>query len=173
MIDDALGGARMIGMIQPRDDSRSPELYSVGCAGRITSFVETGDGRYLITLTGVSRFHVNKEIGATTPYRQAAVDYTAFAGDIRPDETADAVDRDGLFEAMLNYLDTEGIGTDWDAAQEAPSDALVNSLAMGCPFAPNEKQALLEAQNASERARCLVTLMQMGAGDAPDERTIQ
>ncbi|MCA8889340.1 MAG: LON peptidase substrate-binding domain-containing protein [Parvularculaceae bacterium] len=174
MVDDVLGGARVIGMIQPRDDARAPELYTVGCAGRLTSFAETGDGRYLITLTGVSRFRIREEVDATTPYRQAAVDYSVYAEDADPDDTAQDVDRDSLFEAMMHYLDAEGISTDWDAAQEAPSDALVNSLAMGCPFAPNEKQALLEARNASERAQCLMTLMRMTGGDgASDGRILQ
>ena len=173
MVDDALAGARMIGMIQPRDDETTgAPLYGVGCAGRITSFSETGDGRYLITLTGTLRFHIAQELSVDTPYRQAEADYAAFVADADVDETAESVDRDRLFEAMRLYLDTENLSTDWEAAAEAPTDALVNSLAMGCPFAPNEKQALLEAPTVADRVDCLIALMRMG-GDAPEGQIVQ
>lgn len=173
MIDDALASARTIGMIQPReDDEGSSPLYRVGCAGRITAFSETGDGRYLITLTGLLRFSVKAELDAMSPYRQAEVDYSAFVADADPDRTTAAVDRRRLFEAMRLYLDAENLSTDWDAASEAPTDALVNSLAMGCPFAPNEKQALLEAPSVAERADCLIALMRMG-GEPPENQTVQ
>jgi len=173
MIDDALASGRTIGMIQPREEA--PEgalLYGVGCAGRITSFLETGDGRYLITLTGTLRFRVTRELDVDTPYRQADVDYSGFIADADLDGTAEAVDRERLFEAMRDYLETENLSTDWDEAAEAPTDALVNSLAMGCPFAPNEKQALLEAPTIADRADCLVALMNMG-GDISDGQTVQ
>ena len=173
MVDDALAGARTIGMIQPREDGAAAgPLYGVGCAGRITSFAETGDGRYLITLTGMVRFRLAGELSASTPYRQAEADYAPFIADADSDESAESVDRDRLFDAMRGYLDTENLSTDWDAAAEAPTDALVNSLAMGCPFAPNEKQALLEASTVAERAECLIALMRMG-GEAPDGQTVQ
>ncbi|HNR75862.1 MAG TPA: LON peptidase substrate-binding domain-containing protein [Parvularculaceae bacterium] len=173
MVDDALAGARTIGMIQPRDDGAgAAPLYGVGCAGRITSFNETGDGRYLITLTGVLRFGVKREFDVETPYRQAEVDYSAFVADADLDESAESVDRERLLDAMRSYLETENLSTDWDAAVEAPTDALVNSLAMGCPFAPNEKQALLEAPTIADRAECLVALMSMG-GDPSEGQTVQ
>ena len=172
MVDDALAGSRMIGMIQPRepgDAEERPLLYGVGCAGRITTFSETDDHRYLITLTGVRRFRVDEEFSVDTPYRQIAPDFAAFERDAHPDSSAKLVDRDRLEDAMHDYLDAEGLKTDWDAVEEAPTEALVASLAMGCPFAPNEKQALLEAEDARARAECLIALMEMadGGGDQP------
>lgn len=173
MVDDALGSARIIGMIQPRDDSPSPRpLYDVGCAGRITSFSETGDGRYLITLTGTLRFRVASELQRGTPYRLASVDYENFIADADPDPSEGLIDRERLFDAMRDYLSTERLSADWEAAVEAPTEALINSLAMGCPFAPNEKQALLEAPRLADRASCLITLMRMG-GDGGDGHALQ
>lgn len=171
MVDDALGGARMIGMIQPRDGEEDAPLYGVGCAGRIISFNETEDGRYLITLTGIRRFRLLEEVQTATPYRQANVDFSFFEADEQADPSAEMIDRGRLEGAMQHYLDAEGLKTDWDAVREAPTEALVSSLAMGCPFAPNEKQALLEAKNAADRASCLIALMEMSSvsegGDAP------
>ncbi len=175
MFDDALGGHRVIGMIQPRetDDAEKPPLYDVGCAGRITSFQETGDGRYLISLQGLSRFRVAAELAAATPYRQVNADYSDFAADMSEDRSGAAVDRERLFDAMRGYFASEGLSTDWQEAGAAPTEALVNSLAMGCPFAPNEKQALLEAGNLADRADCLIALMRMSGGEAPNEPTLQ
>lgn len=174
MVDETLGEARTIGMIQPRDaGSDPPPLFDVGCAGRITSFAETGDGRYLITLTGLLRFRVVCEVDAGTPYRKAEVDYSAYVADADADLTERAINRERLFDAMRLYLDAENLGTDWNAAAEAPTEALVNSLAMGCPFAPNEKQALLEAPALTDRADCLIALMRMGGGDSGDDQIVQ
>lgn len=173
MVDDALAGSRVIGMIQPREDEGGKGgLFDVGCAGRITSFAETGDGRYLITLTGVLRFRLSAEVDLGTPYRQADVDYAAFTGDADADPTESAVDRERLFDAMREYFDAEGLSADWDAAVEAPTDALINSLAMGCPFTPSEKQALLESPRVIDRADCLVALMRM-SGDGGAEPPLQ
>lgn len=167
MVDDALGGARMIGMIQPTDETAGdhPGLFSVGCAGRISSFVETGDGRYLITLNGQRRFRVVREVSTDTPYRLAEADWSAFEIDAHNDPSGKNVDRDEFLQVMQDYLDTEGLQTDWEEASAASVDALVVSLAMGCPFAPNEKQALLEARTVEERAECLMALMEMSGGD--------
>jgi len=176
MVDDALAGARTIGMIQPRagPGEGDPPLYSVGCAGRITSFTETDDGRYLVTLTGLRRFRLGEEIETDAPYRIAAPDYEAFASDAAADPTAEMIDRTRLEKAMRHYLDAEGLKTDWEAVDEAPAEALVASLAMGCPFAPNEKQALLEARSATSRADCLIALMEMSqAGDDSGDQTLQ
>lgn len=174
MVDDALGASRIIGMIQPRDvgDDDAPPLYAVGCGGRITAFAESGDGRYFITLTGLRRFAVRRELNVDSPYRQALVDWRRFAGDGGPDPTALTVDRERLERAMRRYLAAEGLNADWDAVSSAPTDGLVASLAMSCPFAPNEKQALLEAEDIAARARCLIALMEMTSvsdqgGDAP------
>jgi len=167
MVDDALGGARMIGMIQPTDESDGdrPRLFNVGCAGRISSFVETSDGRYLITLNGQRRFRVACEISADTPYRLAEPDWNAYDIDAHSDDTGKNVDRDAFMAVMQHYLDAEGLETDWDEASAASIDALVVSLAMGCPFPPNEKQALLEAETVEARAACLMALMEMAGGD--------
>lgn len=168
MVDEVLGGARMIGMIQPRAANKNSPLYDVGCAGRITSFSETGDGRYLITLTGVHRFRLVEEATGDAPYRLGVADWSAFEIDQHRDLSSEKVDRDELLELMQDYLESEGLKTDWDAASEAPVDALVASLAMGCPFGPSEKQALLEAATVADRAECLMALMEMSGGDEPD-----
>lgn len=168
MVDDALAGGRTIGMIQPRDeggDPSNPPLYDVGCAGRLTTFSETGDGRYLVTLTGIRRFRVKAELDGDRPYRMIEADWTAFDIDAHDDKSVESVDREQLLDIMRNYLDAEGLNADWEAATEAPIEALVVSLSMGCPFAPNEKQALLEAQTLAEQAACLMALMEMSGGD--------
>ncbi len=168
MVDDALGGARMIGMIQPTDgkgaDAQSA-LFDVGCVGRITSFMETGDGHYLITLTGIRRFRLMNEADTDTPYRQGQADWAAYDVDAHKDLSGEEIDRDEFLDVMQDYLGAEGLETDWEAAAAAPIDALVASLAMGCPFAPNEKQALLEAQTVADRAECLMVLMEMSGAD--------
>ena len=168
MVDDVLGGSRMIGMIQPRAPGaggQEPLLYGVGCAGRITSFSETGDGRYLITLTGLHRFQLIDELDTPAPYRTAKADWSPFAIDVHEDTSGETIDRDHFIEVMQEYLDAENLKTDWDAVDDAPLEALVVSLAMGCPFAPNEKQALLETRTVAERAECLIALMEMAGGD--------
>lgn len=165
MVDDALGSGRLIGMVQPRENDRreggGPPLYDIGCAGRIVSFVETGDGRYQIALAGRRRFRIIKEISSDAPYRSAEVRWLACPADRDEDPTAAEVDRERLLKAMRAYLDAQGLKTDWSAAEEAPTEALVVSLAMGCPFAPSEKQALLEAETVSARAEFLIALMEM------------
>jgi len=175
MVDDALAGGRMIGMIQPRNGmaDEKPPLYGVGCAGRLTGFNETDDGRYLITLTGIKRFRLAEELAADTPYRQANADFTVFEADDIVDPTAELVDRERLEDAMHHYLDAEGLKTDWEAVDEAPTQALVSSLAMGCPFAPNEKQALLEAKSTDVRAECLIALMEMSSAGENGDTTLQ
>lgn len=175
MIDDALGEHRLIGMVQPKPcdqaEKKHPPLYAIGCAGRIVAFAETGDSRYLITLSGVRRFEIARELAVDTPYRQALIDWTRYTRDDQTDPSAALVDRARLEDAMRRYLTSEGLKTDWKAVGQAPVDALVASLAMGCPFAPNEKQALLEAENLGDRAICLIALMEMSrpsdAGGAP------
>ncbi len=168
MVDDVLGKVRMIGMVQPREEEKSgqkPALYNVGCAGRLTGFAESDDGRYLITLTGLRRFQIVEELSGDTPYRQVSVNWEKYASDGMPDATSEMIDRERLLNAMELYLDAEGLKTDWEAVEDAPSESLVVSLAMGCPFEANEKQALLEADNNLLRADCLMTLMEMSCVD--------
>ena len=176
MVDDALGGPRMISMIQPLDGESvgvAPPLYGVGCAGRIVSFAETGDGRYLITLAGLRRFRLVKEVNADTPYRMAEVDWRAFAIDVQEDSSGARVDREKLISITEAYLDAEGLQADRDAAKTAPIENLVVSLAMGCPFAPAEKQALLEAETLFDRAECLIALMEMAGANEPGDQHLQ
>lgn len=162
---DALGQGRMMGMVQPVHAEADPvsdtaELYRTGCLGRITSFAETDDGRFLITLTGVSRFRIVDELESVRGYRRAAVRYDAFAHDLQEDTGATA-DRQRLLDAVRAYFQLQGIDTDWAAIKEAPDGALVTSLAMTCPFEPREKQALLECPGLIERGELLTTLMEM------------
>lgn len=180
MIDDALSGSRLIGMIQPtdEDDGPKPSLYEVGCAGRITSFAETDDGRYVISLTGTRRFRVIEELAADMPYRLARPDWSAFDDDIEAiDEEADSdFDREELMSALRRYIDHQDLDIDWDKAAAAPLEALVVSLAMGCPFPPNEKQALLEADTLEAQAACLAALMTLttaGELDGDDDQLLQ
>ena len=174
MIDDAMAGDRIIGMVQPRGGSADlPALSPVGCAGRITSFAETSDGRYLITLTGCARFRLASELPTQTPYRQARADFTPYESDLAAPPVDDAsLDREALLDALRVYLETRGLDIDWDTAETAPPEALVNSLSMALPFDPPEKQALLEAASLSDRSGVLTALMtidaaESGDGDAP------
>ena len=168
MIDDAMASERFIGMIQTRDGGtrQNPRLARVGCAGRITSFSETQDGRYLITLTGVCRFAVAAELGLQSPYRQVRTDYAEFAVDLADIDQADMAGRDELLAALKPYLEHHGMALDWGAADKAPTASLVSSLCMALPFEVPEKQALLEAPDLAARHVALVALLRIG-GVAP------
>ena len=171
MIDDAMAGDRIIGMVQTRagGERTRPALVGVGCAGRITSYAETTDGRYLITLTGVCRFRIADELSASTPYRQIRADFLAFDADLHPAPDLPEEDRAKLLEALKAYLEGRGLELDWNQARDAPLEALVNSLSMALPFEPAEKQALLEADALTERCAALVALMHIGAASSGDE----
>ena len=163
MTRDARADAGLIGMVQPTEpeaEGRQPALYRTGCAGQIVSFSETKDGRCLITLKGICRFHIVEELGVDTPYRQVLASYSRFRADLEPTE-AESVDRMRLLRALRAYLEVNGIKAEWKAIQEAPADALVTSLAMIGAFDPREKQALLEAHSVAERGRVLTALMEM------------
>ena len=172
MIDDAMASDRIIGMIQtaPGGDRERPPLAKVGGAGRITSFAETQDGRYLITLTGVCRFQTGAELPAAMPYRRVRADFQRFEGDLEPAKDG-AVDRDALLGALKTYLSGRQMDVDWTTAADAPLEALVNSLAIALPFGASEKQALLEALSLADRADTLTILLKIGAagedGDSP------
>jgi Lon protease-like protein len=166
MIDDALrDGHRIIGMIQP-DTTHSghpdrPALFKVGCAGRITQLAETGDGRYLIELTGIARFHVEEEIRALTQYRQCRVTFAPFADDFIARKGEDQVDRNAVVTALRHFLTANDLKADWEGIENAPNEALVNALAMMSPYGPAEKQALLEAPDLKTRAEVLVAITEM------------
>ena len=172
MFDDAMAGDRIIGMVQPQGGPQSlPGLSSIGCAGRITSFAETSDGRYLITLTGCARFRVNREISTQTPYRQIRAEFAPFEADLSaPAVDGVGLDRDSLLDALRAYLEARGLDIDWDTAETAPPEALINSLSMALPFDPPEKQALLEAVSLTDRSDVLTALLTIdAAGDGDGE----
>lgn len=173
MVDDAMAGDRIIGLLQPRaGTSGLPNLSPVGCAGRITSFAETSDGRYLITLTGCARFRLASELSAQTPYRQIRADFAPFESDLSaPPEDDIGVDRDGLLDALRAYLETRGLDIDWDTAETAPPEALINSLSMALPFEPPEKQALLEAVSLTDRSAVLTALLTIDAASDGEGET--
>ena len=160
MIDDALRAHRVIGMIQPAIESAAakPSLAAIGCAGRISQFAESGDGRYILTLTGVSRFRVAEEMEATTPYRQCRVDFDDFATDFDPRAGEADVDRPGVMRALREFAKANGLKIDWKGIEDAPNEALVNALSMMSPFGPKEKQALLEAKDLKSRADVLIAI---------------
>ncbi len=165
MIDDALKGARLIGMIQPLSETAervaSPALYSVGCLGRITQFAETGDGRYLVTLTGITRFQLGAEVASLTPYRQFQMNVEAYLTDLEARAGEEAVDREALLVALRKFSKANDVAIDWDGVKEAPNEALVNALSMMSPYGIKEKQALLEASDLKSRAEMLVAITEM------------
>jgi Lon protease-like protein len=171
MLDDVMAAERIIGMVQtvPGGAPDRPHLAHVGCAGRVTSFGETADGRYLITLTGLCRFRLQTELSSPTPYRQAKVDFAAYAEDLRPRPTDLGTDRQRLMDALTPFLEHRGLRIDWGALYGAPVAQLVDSLAMALPFDHAELQALLEAPDLEARRQTLITLLEIdGAGG--DER---
>ncbi len=165
MVRDAMQTDQVIGMVQPRseeDGGGAPPVFQVGCAGRISNFEETQDGRYLITLTGVCRFDIAQELEVTTPYRQVVASFVRWRGDLQPEPPPDRL-KDDLVRALEVYFRRHNIEADWQALRAAPLAALVTSLAMICPFAAEEKQALLEAPAMTDQAELLVALMEMEA----------
>jgi Lon protease-like protein len=166
MVDDALSGDRIIGMMQPLADAAPEEadrqaIYGIGCAGRITSYIEVDDGRMLITLAGLARFRVIREVAVSTPYRQVEADYSSFADDLKLGHGEEIVDRKQVLSAFRAYLDANGMKTDWSEVRAASNELLVNSLSSIAPFAVAEKQALLEAPSLGARAELLIALTEM------------
>ncbi|MBK8208826.1 MAG: LON peptidase substrate-binding domain-containing protein [Rhodospirillales bacterium] len=173
MIEEALGNSRMLGMVQPRVLHPQPlpdhvEIFEIGCAGRIASFSETDDGRFLITLKGVCRFRVTKELPLFRGFRRVVPDYLAFRNDLEP-ASEEGIDRARLLLAARAFLLLKNIACDWQAAESASAQALVTSLAMSCPFEPEEKQALLESDDLAKRCQLLISLFEMAmlAADGP------
>jgi Lon protease-like protein len=176
LVDDALrDGHRLIGMIQPEPTQKAPAerpaLYKVGCVGRITQLAESGDGRYLLELTGISRFEIKEEIKTLTQYRQCRVSYAPFADDFIARKGEDQVNRDALLVALRDFLKANDFKADWDGIEQAPNEALVNALAMMSPYGPVEKQALLEAPDLKTRAEILVAMteIELAKANAPGE----
>ena len=172
MVDDVLKtDHRMIAMIQPRAAAATGKapLYDVGCAGRITTFSETEDGRYMIALTGVCRFRVAGEVDGFTPYRRVRPNWTPFAADLvapKPDPTYDSED---LLAVVDRYFQAKSLDADRESLMRADEETLVNALSMLCPFAPEEKQALIERNTLAERRDTLRALMEIGAAEGDDD----
>lgn len=174
LFDDALADDRIVGIIQPEFDRNGdvkrcavPALSSVGCLGRITSFSETGDGRYITSLTGICRFRVDEELHTRRPYRMARI--VPFLKDLTPDEAADRVDRPGLIASFKAYLDANELDADWESVDRASNMTLVNCLAMMSPFGPAEKQALLEAPDLKSRAETLIAITEIALARNGDD----
>lgn len=171
MIDAAIGGSRLIGMIQPALDGSvrgngEPALCQVGCLGRITSLSETGDGRYLLSLGGVCRFRIGEELGVRTPFRQAAI--LPFASDLSEEQNGD-VDRPALLKAFRAYLEANDLQADWESISRAENAMLVNALSMMAPYGAAEKQALLEAPDLKTRAETLIAITEISLARGSDE----
>jgi Lon protease-like protein len=175
MIDDAVARDRIIGMVQPDEATppcaKGPVLRPVGCAGRIVSFAETGDGRYLVTLTGIARFRILGELSSDAPYRRCHITVEPFLSDFHPDEHC--VDRAAVLRAFRSYLVAHDLETDWESIGRSSNEELVNALAMIAPFAPAEKQALLEAPDLKARAETLVAITEMSLAGGPSGRRLQ
>ncbi|MEM7546811.1 MAG: LON peptidase substrate-binding domain-containing protein [Pseudomonadota bacterium] len=176
MFDDALKSPhRMIGMIQPEgsDERGQPKLRRVGCAGRIVSFSETDDGRYLIVLAGVCRFTPEAELDGFTPYRRIVPDWSRWHGDLTERQIDEGFDRAAFLSLLRRYFEASGLSTDWDSLKEADEETLINSLAMLCPFTAEEKQALLEAEMLGDRRASLAALMEFSVAGHGESGSMQ
>jgi Lon protease-like protein len=182
LVDHALANDRLLGIVQPADTgtAESPEgkdvpLRAVGCAGRIIAFNETEDGHLMITLAGIARFALGREIPSDTPFRVCDVDFSAYADDFVSGHGEDEVDRVRLLETLRNYLEANSLSADWERINSATNERLVNTLAILSPYGPEEKQALLEAKGLQERAEALVALaeMELAARDDGSGTSIQ
>jgi hypothetical protein len=175
MVNDALAGDRIIAMVQPSIETASQfqqgdaPVYRTGCVGRLISFAEAEDGRYLISLQGLIRFELGEELPLLNGYRRVEARYARYRDDLQDlEEDEIEIDRDGLLTALRHYFKATGVSGDWDAIKKAPNERLVTTLAMGCPFEPPEKQALLEAATLAERSRIMIAMLEMAAhGESP------
>ena len=173
MVEEAMQSDRIIGIIQPRENdvAEVPALETIGCAGRITSYSETDDGRLVITITGVCRFMLKKELITKTPYRMATVDYKLFAVDLVSESGALNVNRDQLIMAFRQYLEANNMSADWNEVNSVSTEVLVNTLSLFAPYPPREKQALLEAPDLKSRADVLVALTEMALSKSGSGKT--
>ncbi|MGL4321447.1 MAG: LON peptidase substrate-binding domain-containing protein [Paracoccaceae bacterium] len=177
MLEDAMKTKhRLIGMIQPRDmppGSTEKRLQAIGCAGRLTGFSETEDGRYMITLSGISRFRVKEEVQGFTPYRRCQVDWQPFGRDLGQTEEDAGFQRADFLKTLGRYFQAMEMSTDWSSLSEAEPELLINSLSMLCPFDPEDKQALLEAPSLTTRRETLVTLLEFALRGGSGEEVMQ
>lgn len=169
MIDDALkSDQRLIGMVQPNGD----QLYHFGCAGRIVSFSETDDGRYMITLGGVSRFRLGPEQDGFHPYLRHSISWQGFGADLHA-AAPEEFDRDSFMSLLRRYFDMRGLDADWDSLRSAEDELLINSLSMLCPFSTEDKQALLESPSLADRRATLITLIEFAFRQGDSEERLQ
>jgi len=170
MIDSAMAGNRLIGMIQPMpqatDQGGDEPLCAIGCAGRITALVETGDDRYAVTLTGIARFRTGEEVPGGGPFRRFEVDWRPFIADFFDQVGEGGVDREGLLTAFRSFLKANDMDADWDTVNGMSTEVLVNALSMMSPYGPAEKQALLEAPDLKTRAETLVAITEISLARA-------
>ncbi|MEL7105867.1 MAG: LON peptidase substrate-binding domain-containing protein [Pseudomonadota bacterium] len=176
MLDDTMKTShRLIGMIQPREvpGTNEVKLQTIGCAGRLTGFSETEDGRYMVTLSGVSRYKITSEVEGFAPYRRCTVDWTPFHRDLGAAETDGGFSRDDFMPLLERFFEAQGLSTDWESLSGAEDELLINSLSMLCPFEPEDKQALLEAPSLVTRRETLVTLIEFGLRGGSNEEMMQ
>lgn len=167
MVDDALrSGDRLIGMIQPKEGADPPPLYDIGCAGKITTFQETGDGRYIIALRGICRFNVQEELETTRGYRRVSAEWSKFLSD-KESSPCYGFKRAELFQALESYFEVNDLQIDWDVLEATPDEALIAALAMICPFTSAEKQALLEADSCQARGDLLQAMLEIAIHEKP------
>lgn len=175
MLDDTMKtDHRLIGMVQPHETPIGDEkLHTIGCAGRLTGFSETEDGRYMITLTGISRFRILKEISGFTPYRKTEISWDDFSRDMGSTESDTGFQREIFLKTLARYFEAQDLSTDWDSLKEAEDELLINSLSMLCPFDPEDKQALLEAPSLTTRRETLMTLLEFALRGGCGEEVMQ
>ncbi|MBJ6372875.1 LON peptidase substrate-binding domain-containing protein [Sedimentitalea arenosa] len=175
MLEDALKTPqRVIGMVQPNPyPGRETALHTIGCAGRVTQFSETEDGRYMITLAGISRFRILKEVEGFTPYRRCEVSWEGFSRDLGRTERDPQFDRDSFLNLLDRFFSARDLSTDWDSIKDADDELLINSLSMLLDFDPEDKQALLEAPSLTTRRETLVTLIEFALRGGASEEILQ
>lgn len=174
MFEDSLKTPhRLIGLVQPLTAADDDRIYGVGCVGRVTQFSEIDSERYMVTLTGVSRFRITEEIKGFSPYRNARVDWHEFEGDVGQAEVDVKFDRNSFLAGLKKYLDAQDLRTDWDGLKDAETELLINSISMVCPFDPEEKQALLEASSLRSRREILTTLIEFSLRGGANEEILQ
>ncbi len=175
MLEDAIKTPqRLIGMVQPNPmRGCDTSVHAIGCAGRVTQFSETEDGRYMITLSGISRFRTLREVEGFTPYRRFDVQWDGFDRDLGPTETDLAFDRGEFLDLLDRYFSARKLSTDWETIKEAEDELLINSLSMLLDFKPEDKQALLEAPSLTTRRETLITLIEFALRGGANEELLQ
>ena len=178
MINDSMKKDKLIGMIQPKDfkqiQPNSPELYNIGCLGKITSFTETDDGRYLIDLKGIIRFKIIKEIESSKKYRECEIDFSGYLHDMdKTKEDLKFSDLELIFKDFKSLFEKRGFIINWKALEKQSLDEIINALAMASPFTLEEKQVLLEAKNLDIRKNKIAEILATYTYDEYHNTTVQ